>query len=97
MNLDAQTNKSFEEMLTVEKESTDQPLRDCVRLSLDNYFSQLDGQDPNDLYQLVIEEVERPLLTSVLTHTGGNQSRASKLLGMSRSTLRKKLASYGMD
>lgn len=97
MNLDTQGGKLFEDMLTVEKESTDQPLRDCVRIALDNYFMQLDGQEANGLYQLVIEEVERPLLTSVLNHTSGNQSRASKLLGISRSTLRKKLALYGMD
>ena len=44
-----------------------------------------------------MEEMERPLLHTVMEHTGGNQTRAAALLGISRSTLRKKLAQYGLD
>ncbi|MCB1724322.1 MAG: DNA-binding transcriptional regulator Fis [Chromatiaceae bacterium] len=74
-----------------------EPLRDAVRDALVHYFEQLDGTAPNDLYQLVMEQVEQPLFETILSHTGGNQSRAATLLGISRSTLRKKLAQYEIE
>lgn len=77
------------------KKMTD-PLSDLVRESLDHYFEQLDGTTPNELYQLVISQVEQPLFESVMRHTGGNQTRAAALLGISRATLRKKLALYNI-
>jgi Fis family transcriptional regulator len=43
---------------------------------------------------MVLSEVERPLLEAVLAHTGSNQSKAARVLGISRSTLRKKLIQY---
>jgi Fis family transcriptional regulator len=51
----------------------------------------------SNLYDLVLAEVERPLLETVMRHTHGNQTHAAALLGMSRSTLRKKLAQYDID
>ena len=73
------------------------PLAGCVSAALDGYFKNLEGQAPGNLYQLVIAEVERPLLDAVLTHTHGNQSKAARLLGINRSTLRKKLTQYGLE
>lgn len=81
----------------VSKQQQHEPLSDCVRNALENYFNHLDGHDTQDLYRLVIEEVERPLFTCVMQHLGGNQTRAAELLGISRSTLRKKLALYDID
>ncbi len=52
---------------------------------------------PNDLYQMVMQQVEQPLFESVMAYTGGNQSKAATLLGISRSTLRKKLALYEIE
>ncbi len=72
------------------------PLSEHVRAALDGYFARLDGHPTNDLYQMVLAEVERPLFETVLRHTGSNQTRAATLLGISRSTLRKKLTQYGM-
>jgi Fis family transcriptional regulator len=74
-----------------------EPLREAVRDALAHYFAQLDGTAPNDLYQLVMREVEQPLFEAVMSQTGGNQSRAAALLGISRSTLRKKLAQYEIE
>jgi len=74
----------------------DKTLRECVKLTLDHYFAQLDGHDTTGLYELVINEVEKPLLETVLSQASGNQSRAAAMLGISRSTLRKKLAQHGM-
>ena len=54
----------------------------------------LDGEDTNDFYELVVAEVEEPLLRVVMEYTGNNQSRAAAMLGLNRGTLRKKLRQY---
>ena len=74
-----------------------EPLRECVRKAMEKYFRDLDGERPGGLYQLVLAEIERPLLESVMTHARGNQSHAAEFLGISRSTLRKKLKLYQID
>ncbi|WP_018873165.1 helix-turn-helix domain-containing protein [Thioalkalivibrio sp. ALJ16] len=76
--------------------ASDCVLADSVRRALDQYFQTLDGQSSHDLYALVMNEVERPLLASVLERCGGNQSRAAALLGLNRATLRKKLRAHGL-
>jgi len=81
----------------VAKSKKTEPLRDAVRDALAHYFAQLDGTSANGLYQLVMQQVEQPLFEAVMSQTGGNQSRAAALLGISRSTLRKKLAQYGIE
>jgi len=88
---------------TLERSSTsfeltqkNQPLHDSVRQSLENYLSQLKGQMPSNLYELILAEVEAPLMASVMEYTKNNQSRAAIVLGLSRGTLRKKLKMYGM-
>lgn len=73
------------------------PLSSCVRVSLERYFKDLDGHKPGELYEMVMGEVERPLLEAVMRHTKGNQTRAAEILGINRSTLRKKLEQYGLD
>jgi Fis family transcriptional regulator, factor for inversion stimulation protein len=70
------------------------PLSECVRNALRFYFRNLDGYEVNDLYQLVIREVEQPLIETVLEYTEGNQTQAARLLGISRSTLRKKVVHH---
>lgn len=72
------------------------PLRHSIDQALDRYFADLDGTEPSDLYAMVICEVEQPLLRRVLDYTGGNQSRAAEILGVNRSTLRKKLRHHGL-
>ncbi len=72
-------------------------LADCVARSLRSYLRNAGEQTACDLYRLVISEVEAPLLREVLRHTEGNLSRAAELLGISRATLRKKLAEYGFE
>jgi Fis family transcriptional regulator len=73
-----------------------QPLHDSVRQSLENYLSQLKGQMPSNLYELILAEVEAPLMECVMEYTKNNQSRAAIVLGLSRGTLRKKLKMYGL-
>ncbi len=64
--------------------------------ALDLYFATLNGDRPGDLYDLVIGEVERPLLKAVMDYTQGNQSQAASVLGINRGTLRKKLRTYSL-
>lgn len=71
-------------------------LRRNVEKSLDSYLQQLNGETPANLYNMVISEVEKPLLEMVLKLTNGNQSKAAIILGISRGTLRKKMALYGI-
>ncbi|WP_455204526.1 DNA-binding transcriptional regulator Fis [Kaarinaea lacus] len=84
--------KHFEKPL--ESAGTVQPLSDHIKLVLENYFNDLDGHEPAHLYQLVLQEIERPLLETVMKYTKGNQSKASIVLGLNRGTLRKKLKQY---
>jgi Fis family transcriptional regulator, factor for inversion stimulation protein len=79
------------------KESRPAPIRQCVEQALKLYFEELQGEGTAGLYDLVIAEVEKPLLEAVLRHAGGNQSKAARYLGINRNTLRKKLSQYGID
>jgi Fis family transcriptional regulator len=72
-------------------------LSEHVRIAVENYFVQIDGHPVSDLYAMVIGEVERPLIEAVLEHAQRNQSRAAKVLGLSRSTLRKKMTLHGLE
>ena len=80
-----------------ESARTTAPLRECVREALDAYLSDLDGVEPNELFRLVMEQVEPPMIEAVLARTRGNQSRAAQMLGINRGTLRKKIKLYGLD
>ncbi|MEZ5579897.1 MAG: DNA-binding transcriptional regulator Fis [Candidatus Competibacteraceae bacterium] len=73
------------------------PLRDQVYEALRIYFHNLGDQQPSNLYDLVLREVEPPLLEIVMLRTRGNQTKAADLLGINRGTLRKKLRRYGLD
>jgi two-component system, NtrC family, nitrogen regulation response regulator GlnG len=69
----------------------DFPLEELVHSKLETFIDQIDGYDVNDLYPIVIERVERPLIQLVLKKTRGNQVRAASILGINRNTLRKKI------
>ena len=53
-------------VLNSQSQVTNKPLRDSVKQALRNYLSQLDGQDVNDLYELVLAEVEHPMLDMIM-------------------------------
>lgn len=81
----------------VQTQANPQPLRDSVRKAVKNYLQQLNGQDVNDVYELVLSEIEAPLLEEIMQYTRGNQTRAALMMGINRGTLRKKLKKYGMN
>ena len=70
-------------------------LSDRISEALANYFANLEGDLPANFYQLVLEQMEKPLLESILNHTGGNESKAAIFLGISRGTLRQRRRKYG--
>ncbi len=68
-----------------------------VRKALKEYFKDLDGEEPCcEMYDMVMNCVEKPLLEMVLEHVGGNQTRAAEMLGINRNTLRKKMLEHGI-
>lgn len=72
-------------------------LCDHVARAVRRYLSDLDSKRPEGLYELVLHEVEKPLLREVLRWSEGNQSRAAAALGIDRATLRRKLALRGLS
>jgi two-component system nitrogen regulation response regulator GlnG len=70
----------------------DMSLEEIVRLKLREYFRQAGDVEPSDLYSLIIERIERPLIELTLERTNGNQLQAAAILGINRNTLRKKIA-----
>lgn len=71
-------------------------LRDAVTAAVRAYLEELDGQMSTDVYQMVLAEVEAPLLEEIMAYTDNNQTRASIMLGLNRGTLRKKLKQYNL-
>ena len=69
----------------------DLSLEEVVRLKLKEYFRQTRDVEPTDLYALIMERVERPLIELTLERTRGNQLKAAAILGINRNTLHKKI------
>jgi len=72
-------------------------LSDDIDSILDQYFKDLAGQNPGNLYNLMLTTLEKPLLLYVMNHAEGNQSKAAEILGLNRNTLRKKLKIHNID
>jgi Fis family transcriptional regulator len=71
-------------------------LASSVEEAVKDYLNTMDDQQVTDLYELVLSEVEAPLIECVLQMTDNNQSRTASILGLNRGTLRKKLRKYGL-
>lgn len=59
----------------VQTQEKPQPLSNAVQKAVANYLQQLNGQDVNDLYELVLSELEKPLLEEVMKYTRGSTLR----------------------
>ncbi len=68
----------------------------CVTGALEKYFRDLDGEMPCAIYDMVLRNVEKPMLEVVMRHAEGNQTLAADMLGINRNTLRKKLTEYNL-
>jgi Fis family transcriptional regulator len=69
-------------------------IEECIRSSLDGYFKDLRGTEPDRMYDMMVRVVEKPLLEVVMQQAAQNQSRAAEWLGLNRNTLRKKLVEH---
>ena len=75
-----------------------QNLSSSIYRNLEKYFKAHDQRLPPDgLYNRILKEVERPLISLTLNATRGNQLKAAQLLGLNRNTLRKKLKNLDID
>ena len=66
----------------------------CIRKAIGGYLNDLDGEKPGNLYSMVIQSVEKPLIEIAIQHTKGNQTQATELLGINRNTLRQKMKQF---
>jgi Fis family transcriptional regulator len=69
-------------------------IQDAVRVSMEGYFKDLRGTEPDNLHEMLVTVVEKPLLEIVMRQAQGNQSKAAVWLGLNRNTLRKKLVNH---
>jgi Fis family transcriptional regulator len=66
-------------------------LSDAVKRSLERNFKDMDGEKPTSIYEMVLKNIERPMIETVLGHAKGNLTLAAAMLGINRATLRTKM------
>ena len=69
-------------------------IEETVRHSLEDYLRDLGESEPDGMYNMVLQVVEKPLLEIVMRHTDNNQSKAAQWPGLNRNTLRKTLLEH---
>ncbi len=92
-----QLEQQTKQGMDMQQHSRESELASCVRKVVKQYFRDLDGETPAEVYNMVVDSVERPLLEVVMGQAGGNQTRAAEILGINRNTLRKKLSQHGLE
>jgi Fis family transcriptional regulator, factor for inversion stimulation protein len=83
--------------LVDERIARPRPLEEEIRQRLDAFFRRLDGHPAAGLYTAVMQQVERPLITSALARSGGVRSVAADALGIDRGTLARRMRALGLD
>lgn len=71
-------------------------MSETVARALQDYLDTLGEHDASNIYRLVLDEVERPMLEVMMRYTHGNQSRAAQCMGINRATLRTKLKRHNL-
>jgi len=69
-------------------------MEERLRIKLKKYFNSLDGEEAHDVLKMVLDDVEPVVIKYVLDRVNQNQSRAAKILGLNRGTLKKKIGLY---
>jgi Fis family transcriptional regulator, factor for inversion stimulation protein len=73
-------------------------INNIITSELDDFFNDLDNNAlPNNLYQVMLGQLEKPLLRKVMQYSQNNQTKAAKILGINRGTLGKKLSLYNIQ
>ncbi len=87
-------NSNVINLHNIKNESQENGLSNTIRHSLSQFLNDLGEENPGNVYELVMHQIEAPLLELIMEHVDGNQSRAAEYLGINRGTLRKKLKTY---
>ncbi len=87
-------NSNVINLQNIKNEAQTIGISSTIRTSLSQYLHDLGDENPGNVYELVLQQVEAPLLELIMKHVDGNQSRAAEYLGINRGTLRKKLKTY---
>lgn len=96
MSVTGEAVKSSVSVIGSHSSASEPCLREATRKAVRRYLADMGDVEPENLYQVVLEEMERPLLEEMMRWTGNNQSRTAQILGLNRGTLRKKLARYNL-
>mgnify|MGYP006200826473 CR=1 FL=1 len=72
-------------------------LADCDKRSLERNFKDMDGEKPTSIHDMVLKNVEKPMIEMVLGQAKGNQTLAAEMLGINRNTLRKKIRAHSIE
>ena len=80
-----------------EESGNSNSLEGLITKKLQDSLAQIDLQDMANLYEMVLHQMERPLINIVLQKTRGNQVKAAEVLGINRNTLRKKIQTLKID
>ena len=72
-------------------------LEQLIRMKLQEHLQQSGNGELHDLYEQILQRVERPLLELVIERANGNQLKAASMLGINRNTLRKKITQLEID
>ena len=75
---------------------TQRSLQDCIKDSLEKYFSDLNGETSNGVFKMVTQQTESATIKFVLDKVNQNQSEAARILGINRATLKKKVSLYNL-
>ena len=75
---------------------TQRGLQDCIKDSLEKYFSDLNGEKSNGVFKMVTQQTESATIKFVLDKVNQNQSEAARILGINRATLKKKVSLYSL-
>ncbi len=79
------------------RDDNDASLEEVIGNKLRTSLAQMEVQELDNLYDMVLHQMERPLINIVLEKTRGNQVQAADILGINRNTLRKKIQTLGID
>jgi len=79
------------------KDEQNNSLETLIANKLQASLAQMDVNELDNLYDMVLQQMERPLIQIVLEKTRGNQVRTAEILGINRNTLRKKITTLGIE
>ncbi len=88
----SEVSKEIDELQSTSLEDKEKSLGDSAKYHIEKYFNSLGSDLPSSgLFDEILREVERPLILATMRRTSGNQIKASRILGINRNTLRKKI------